>query len=115
MSQYEKITDHIYRQIAIISKKLKSAKNSREVTNKEIELLLCKTLVANNHEGWNDHTEALIEEMHTRLTRLSEAQMYLINLRYWECLTIRQIAIKLNQPKSNVARTLAKCLETLRK
>lgn len=50
----------------------------------------------------------------TALTELSEYQKKLLLLRYWEGLTIRDIAVKLNKPPSSVHYELNKTLEKLR-
>lgn len=112
--QYGLFREHIQKQLYLIFKKISKQGNSRELTNKETELLLYQALDNKWRENWSINHEEAIESLHQSLTNLNESQMKLLTLRYWEGLSIRQMAKLLNKPTTTIYREIQNCLEILR-
>lgn len=107
--KYELVRDKVRRQAHLVFKKIKR-QSSREITNQDIQLMLaeysstfCQVL-----------RDEEIEKLHNLIAKLSEQQMQIIRMKFWEGMTEREIAINLGQSDSWVHRRIHEAYKVMR-
>lgn len=108
--QLEKLKARMIKQRNAILWKLKPLKKSRELTNQEVVLNL-STYKSN---GGCDLSDEELEKIHNGIAALTAAQSQVIFFRYFDGLTVRQIAGCMGLSKSEVHRILEKAISRLR-
>ena len=109
MSQTDKIRDKLLLQFERVSRKFKSAKNEREVSNSEVQIASYQYFTG----GAIDDSK--LEWLHDRLVRLDQVQMELYRMRFEKAMTLDEIAENLGMAKSSVSDRLNKVFDILRR
>lgn len=81
-TQTELVQAKLLLQAKRVLTKLKPKKNSREITNEEIEIALYQYSSSGNVK--NEYGDEMFEWLHERLCLLSQEQMDILKKRYWE-------------------------------
>lgn len=108
-SQYELLRKKIASQAHLVFKKFKPT-SSREVSNQDITLLLAE--YSTNFTG--TLSEEKIEQIHACLIKLSEGQMQVVKLKYWEGKSLREIGDIVGKSHQWVHDTLEQAYEKMR-
>ena len=118
VSQSVKLKDKLIKQFDLVSKKFKPKKNreesNRELTDFEVQVALYHYSTAK--DSFNEYGEKNLEWLHDRLATLTERQMDIIRLKFWEGRSLYQIAeIMMMKHHEAVSRELHKIYEVLKK
>lgn len=112
--QCKKLRNRVKWKLEIISDKLKRLlPKSRELTNQDIET--CMMIMAGRSECSEDYlSDAKVELLHDRMTRLSEDQMNIVNLYYFQKNTLSSVAKITGKPRSSVWFVIQESLRIMR-
>lgn len=112
-SKYEMLRAHILQKASLVAKKLEKRPGSREVTNQETALELYAETLTSPMEITPER-QADLEALHERMTRLSQRQMELIRLRYFEARLWSEIAFEMGIDEREVLRLHKRALKKLK-
>lgn len=109
MSQTDKIRTKLLLQFERVSRKFKSPKNEREVSNSEVQIASYQYFTG----GITDDTK--LDWLHDRLVRLDVEQMELYRMRFEKAMTLDEMAETIGTAKSTVSERLNKVFDILRR
>lgn len=113
MSKLESLRNKLAIQFGRISRHLQLPKNSKEISNSEIEIASAQYFVTQGQK--NEYGENQLEWLHDRLTRLTCHEMKLYRLRFEEGMTYEEMSVNLGLAKSTIVYRLNRMYAKLRK
>jgi hypothetical protein len=111
--QTELVREKIALQWQRVSKKFKLTKNSKEVTNTDIQIALFQ--YASSGIVPNEYGEKQLEWLHEKLASLDKSDMEFLTLFYWEGKNLTEIGVHFGHTPNWASLEFKKILEKLRK
>lgn len=114
MNKSENLRDRLQYQTHLVLRKILKKKNSKEVSNADVALMLCQY---NSASVQNDHDSIEnLEPLREALSNLYKYEMQIITMYHWEGKTFEEIGRNFNGKTKNWAKwRLEKIYEKIKK